>query len=57
MRIAPTLLTAAMLVAASLAQATGTVQVSFAKPDEFVDFGHNRWDQARVTTLLRDLLH
>lgn len=55
MRIAPTLLTAAMLVAASLAQATGAVQVSFAKPDEFVDIGHNRWDQDRTLDQLREV--
>lgn len=55
MRIARTLLTVAALAAGSLAQAAGTVQVSFDKPDEFVDIGHNRWDQDRTLDQLREV--
>lgn len=55
MRIARTLLTVAALAAGTLAQAAGSVQVSFDKPDEFVDIGHNRWDQERVLDQLREV--
>ncbi len=55
MRIARNLLTVAALAAASLAQAAGTVQVSFDKPDDFVDIGHSRWDQERALDQLREV--
>ena len=55
MRIARTLLTLAALAAGTLAQAAGPVQVSFDKPDEFVDIGHNRWDQERALDQLREV--
>ena len=55
MRIARTLLTLAALAAGTLAQAAGSVQVSFDKPDEFVDIGHNRWDQERALDQLREV--
>lgn len=55
MTIARILLGAALLAAGSLAQAAGTVQVSFAKPDEFVDIGHSRWDQERALDQLREV--